>query len=634
MFVRSLFLVGILLATGHARPTSSVRSRSRSARAAYRKRSNGPKIARTPMNTMPPTPWRSSAFRSSTSTPAFAPIVPTRISCGRRRRLRFPPASIAFSCGPGAGRLSIDGQVLLTTPFVHVITDGHWRNPASYLDLGPDFRFAPPGNRETWTTFVSKGQTHRVVLETIVGGKRGGGIMRQELGETVAAVSFAGSESFRLIAPGIVIPYTDAGWKDFETAETDRLAAMEAERRTARVRQAREAWASAAMKRSNGWPRRRSRMCRPLPRDMPAHNAIDHFLDDSIAAAFGSGRSRARRPSITPSRFGRSFGRSASLAIKATKSRASYVSITARIRPQRRPSGTPPLVPGDPDKSATDRPHHERCRRRKDAAAGPGADRRGNRAPAPVDQGGRTPRHRRRQAATDPGLADDLTFLRRVTLDTVGVIPDGGGNRAFSRGQRPTEAHARHRSAAGRPALGRSLGRLLAGRAGREPEHPQSDAEQHRPVPLVDLRALLDNKPMDLFVTELVRMRGSHYLGGPAGFAMASQNDVPMAEKAAILASAFLGVQMKCARCHDAPAHKSTQQDLFQLAAMLGEEAAHRARNEQRAARQASRPGPQAAHHGHAQAGHEGRAGVAFSAGSLGNRPMTPAKGATSWRCS
>jgi hypothetical protein len=83
--------------------------------------------------------------------------------------------------------------------------------------------------------------------------------------------------------------------------------------------------------------------------------------------------------------------------------------------------------------------------------------------------------------------------------------------------------------------------------------------------------AHLDNKPMDLFVTELIRMRGSHYLGGPAGFAMASQNDVPMAEKAAIVAAAFLGVQMKCARCHDAPAHRSTQQDLFQLAAMLNE---------------------------------------------------------------
>ena len=50
---------------------------------------------------------------------------------------------------------------------------------------------------------------------------------------------------------------------------------------------------------------------------------------------------------------------------------------------------------------------------------------------------------------------------------------------------------------------------------------------------------------------------------------MASENDVPMAEKAVVLASAFLGMQLKCARCHDAPGHKSTQIELFQLASLL-----------------------------------------------------------------
>jgi hypothetical protein len=78
-----------------------------------------------------------------------------------------------------------------------------------------------------------------------------------------------------------------------------------------------------------------------------------------------------------------------------------------------------------------------------------------------------------------------------------------------------------------------------------------------------------DNKPMDLFVTELLRMRGSVRFGGPAGFGVASQNDAPMAMKGTVVAAAFLGVEMKCARCHDAPAHSSTQKELFQLAAML-----------------------------------------------------------------
>jgi hypothetical protein len=81
--------------------------------------------------------------------------------------------------------------------------------------------------------------------------------------------------------------------------------------------------------------------------------------------------------------------------------------------------------------------------------------------------------------------------------------------------------------------------------------------------------ALLDNKPMDRFVTELVMMRGSAQYGGPAGFGLATQNDLPMAAKAQILSSAFLAMEMKCARCHDAPNHQFNQGDLFSIAAML-----------------------------------------------------------------
>jgi hypothetical protein len=50
---------------------------------------------------------------------------------------------------------------------------------------------------------------------------------------------------------------------------------------------------------------------------------------------------------------------------------------------------------------------------------------------------------------------------------------------------------------------------------------------------------------------------------------MATQNDAPMAAKAHIVAQAFLAVEMKCARCHDAPYHDLDQRDLFSLAALL-----------------------------------------------------------------
>lgn len=85
--------------------------------------------------------------------------------------------------------------------------------------------------------------------------------------------------------------------------------------------------------------------------------------------------------------------------------------------------------------------------------------------------------------------------------------------------------------------------------------------------------AMRDNLAVDRWVTNLISMTGSPHGGGPAGFALAAQNDVPMAAKAYVLSSAFLAANMKCARCHDAPYHDWTQGDLFSLAAMLKREA-------------------------------------------------------------
>lgn len=81
--------------------------------------------------------------------------------------------------------------------------------------------------------------------------------------------------------------------------------------------------------------------------------------------------------------------------------------------------------------------------------------------------------------------------------------------------------------------------------------------------------AFRDNKPVDRWVSELILLRGSAHEGGSAGFGLAGDNDAPQAAKAQILASAFLGVETQCARCHDSPYHHSTQQELYSIAAML-----------------------------------------------------------------
>jgi hypothetical protein len=166
-------------------------------------------------------------------------------------------------------------------------------------------------------------------------------------------------------------------------------------------------------------------------------------------------------------------------------------------------------------------------------------------------------------------LTDDWTFLRRVTLHTVGVIPTPQDIETFLRDQRPDRR-------------ARVIDRLLADPRWADhwvgywqdvlAENPgivKPTLNNTGPFRWWLHQAFRDNLAMDRFVTELILMEGSALGGGPAGFALASQNDAPMAAKAHIVAKAFLGIEMQCARCHDAPYHPFKQQNLFSLAAML-----------------------------------------------------------------
>ncbi len=174
------------------------------------------------------------------------------------------------------------------------------------------------------------------------------------------------------------------------------------------------------------------------------------------------------------------------------------------------------------------------------------------------------------EAGFDPApLVDDLAFLRRLSLDVVGVIPSPRQVELFLAD--PPETR---RSAA--------IDRLLADPGwadhwvgywqhvlAENPGLTKPTLNNSGPFRWFLHESFLDNKPLDRLVAELVQMDAGPSAGGPAGFAQATNNDVPMAHKAHIVGTAFLGVEMKCARCHDAPTHESTQRDLFSLAAML-----------------------------------------------------------------
>ena len=170
--------------------------------------------------------------------------------------------------------------------------------------------------------------------------------------------------------------------------------------------------------------------------------------------------------------------------------------------------------------------------------------------------------------AQSPQL-NDLAFLRRLSLDTMGTVPSPKLIQEYL----SDKPEVRRVNAITRllndPGWADNWVGYWQDVLAENPNVIKPTLNNSGPFRWWIHESFYDNRPFDRFLTELVMMEGSKYFGGPAGFEMASQNDAPMAAKAHIIGQTFLGLNMKCARCHDAPFHDFKQRDLFSLAAML-----------------------------------------------------------------
>ncbi len=181
----------------------------------------------------------------------------------------------------------------------------------------------------------------------------------------------------------------------------------------------------------------------------------------------------------------------------------------------------------------------------------------------------------------DAGRESELTertsdeqFLRRLYLDCVGVVPNLAEIEAFgTRAGTDDDSVMRREQVIDRvlqdPRWADHWTAYWLDVLAENPNVLKPSLNNSGPFRWYLYDAMRDNVAVDRWVTNLLRMQGSALGGGPAGFAMAADNDVPMAAKAHIVTSAFLAANMKCARCHDAPYHDWTQRDLFSVAAML-----------------------------------------------------------------
>ncbi len=468
----------------------------------------------------------------------------------------------------GASHLHVDGKKVLNIPFPKGDAGGHGHvsEQDDYLNLGPDFRFAPPGSQESWTEFSSSGGEHVVLVEQLVGGVMGKAKRRPELGEFVVAWSREGTSAWELLtASDRTIAYTDSGWASYQAEQQARLNQLNSARR-AEVRATQAAY----------WERRRQAASEwlattkdePVPELPNVTGPIDRFLQAKLTGVL-SQNVDAQQSSVN-------YFRDIQPLLEA-KCYDCHRGVKAKggLRLDSRADAIKGGDSGDaavaPRKAAASELLNRVTSTDKDLVMPPKGD------PLTVEQikllttwindGAAWPEYNVDQVR-NMGPASDLSFLRRVTLDTVGVVPS---LKEIEESAKQSRSEIIDRLLADPRWADHWMGYwqdVLA----ENPNMLNPTLNNTGPFRWWVYESLLDNKPMDLFVTELLRMRGSERFGGPAGFAVASQNDVPMAAKGTIVSAAFLGVEMKCARCHDSPSHVSSQRDLFELAAMLGKQ--------------------------------------------------------------
>ena len=479
--------------------------------------------------------------------------------------------------------LIVDGKLLGKVNVIALPSDGH--NPVRELPnlMVPSLKEFAPGNTELVVSFSADGNPHTFTLETVIG--RSG--RRPDLGVLAVAVAGPGEDNFRLLGGSRDYQFSDEGWEEYVTELDAYYAELNAQERAEQSARETEYW-----RRRHDFAKsfieERNQLEPPAVGDsIPVNNGIDQFVGRQIETA--ALQHVARHENEQASRpAGRVLFNTDILPIlKANCLKCHGHQEKGSLKLDSRSgvlaggeSGEPAVVPGHPERSsliemvtAREMPPKGRKLDKQEIELltrwiQQGADWEQEQSQTIASTHHPTLEELRAAELTPLPKTDDLSFLRRVTLDTVGVIPTEEEVREFR-----TDNDPERRS--------RTIDRLLDDPRWADHWVPfwQDILAENPNIVKPNLNntgafrwwiyeSFYDNKPMDQFVTDLVRMRGDGYIG-PAGFGIATQNDAPMAAKAHILGAAFMGIQMKCARCHDAPYQSVRQEDLFNLAAML-----------------------------------------------------------------
>ncbi|MCB1276201.1 DUF1553 domain-containing protein [Prosthecobacter sp.] len=158
----------------------------------------------------------------------------------------------------------------------------------------------------------------------------------------------------------------------------------------------------------------------------------------------------------------------------------------------------------------------------------------------------------------------DAEFLRRSTLDTIGMLPTVEEARAFLANKDPKKFEQWIDALLQRPEWADhwaiKWGDLI---------RPNPSRVGVKPVYLLDQwirQSFRDNKPWDQFVRELLTAQGNTHKDGPVAIWRDKREPV---DAATFVGQIFLGVRLECAKCHHHPTEKWDLTDYYQMAAFF-----------------------------------------------------------------
>lgn len=161
-------------------------------------------------------------------------------------------------------------------------------------------------------------------------------------------------------------------------------------------------------------------------------------------------------------------------------------------------------------------------------------------------------------------VCDDATFVRRAYLDVLGLLPTADEARSFVESTTADKRKALVDQLLQRPEFAEHFALKWSDLLRNEEKvlDPRGVDTFHAWI----RDSIAAGKPMDQFVREILSARGSTYEHPPANFYRAVRDPTSRGETVARL---FLGVRLQCARCHNHPFDRWTQDDYYSWSAVF-----------------------------------------------------------------